>query len=121
MDWKCDVVSFDLILETSVASTITGLNKYVEGFNIWVETLNIANITSIEPEINLLKLDIEGAEYSVLKNLSSYYFKKINQIFLEFHGSPVELNSILKKEGYHTEYRESIETDTCGFIYAKRV
>lgn len=117
---KIEVVLFDLSLGSSVASTISTYNTQSEKHTISVETVTIPFFLAIEEKINLLKLDIEGAEYSVLKNLSSYYYKNINQLFIEFHGDPKYIFEKLIKEGYEVEYRDSDENSTAGFIYAKR-
>lgn len=115
-----DVVLFDLSLGSSVASTINKYNKHVDTHSIFVESFSLPTFFTLENNINLLKLDIEGAEYEVLNSLSSYYYKKINQIFLEFHGDPKPLFHKLENEGYVAEYRDSNENSDCGFIYAKR-
>lgn len=115
-----DVVLFDLSLGSSVASTISKYNKQKDTHSIFVKAFSLPTFFMLESNINLLKLDIEGAEYEVLDSLSSYYYKKINQIFLEFHGDPKPLFNRLQKEGYVVEYRDSNESSDCGFIYAKR-
>lgn len=118
---KSDVILFDLSLGSSVASTINTYNKQTDTYPIFVESICLSDFLSLEKNINLLKLDIEGAEYDVLNELPSYYYKKINQIFLEFHGDPKPLFTKLQKEGYFAEYRDSNENSNCGFIYAKRL
>lgn len=117
---ETDIVPFDLSLGSSVASTISKYNKQTDKHTIFVESFSLPTFFILEDNINLLKLDIEGAEYEVLTALSSYYYKKINQIFLEFHGDPKPLFIKLKNEGYVVEYRDSNENDNSGFIYAKR-
>lgn len=118
---RTDIVLFDLSLGSSVASTINKYNKQADTHTIFVESFSLSTFFTLEKNINLLKLDIEGAEYEVLNALSSYYYKKINQIFLEFHGDPKPLFHKLQKEGYAAEYRDSNENSDCGFIYAKRL
>jgi FkbM family methyltransferase len=117
---KIELALFDLCLGSSVASTISTYNTQFEKHTISVETITISSILQVEDKINLLKLDIEGAEYSVLKNLSSYYYKNIDQFFIEFHGDPKYIFEKLVKEGYEVEYRDSDENSTAGFIYGKR-
>jgi FkbM family methyltransferase len=117
---RTDIVLFDLSLGSSVSSTINKYNKQTETHTIFIESFSLSTFFMLENNINLLKLDIEGAEYEVLNALSSYYYKKINQIFLEFHGDPKPLFHKLEKEGYIAEYRDSDENSNSGFIYAKR-
>lgn len=116
-----DVVLFDISMGSSVASTINKYNKQKDTHSIFVKAFSLPTFFMLENDINLLKLDIEGAEYEVLNSLSSYYYKKINQIFLEFHGDPKPLFNKLENEGYIVEYRDSNENSDCGFLYAKRL
>jgi FkbM family methyltransferase len=37
------------------------------------------------PEIEVLKLDIEGAELEVIHSLDDEFFRRISQITVEFH------------------------------------
>jgi FkbM family methyltransferase len=118
---KIELALFDLGLGTSVASTISTYNTQFEKHTIFVETITISSLLLIEDRIDLLKLDIEGAEYAVLRNLPSYYYDKIDQFFIEFHGDPKYIFQKLVKEGYEPEYRDSDENSTAGFIYAKKL
>lgn len=93
-----------LTLETAIKTTIP--------------TISVDNILKIESEINLLKLDIEGTEISLIKNLNPEHFEKINQFFIEFHSDSKEIAAKLKANGYNIEYRRSTEDSTVGFIYA---
>ena len=54
------------------------------------ENIKSTNLNEIFDEnkieqCDLLKLDCEGAEYEILLNTSNEVYKKINQIFLEYH------------------------------------
>lgn len=58
-------------------------------------------------KINFLKMDIEGAEYEVLKNC--HYFPIIRQISMEWHHGPVlfaDLLTFLKGVGYKVAWFE---------------
>ena len=74
---------------------------------------------------NFLKLDCEGAEYEIIKNLPLEYFKKIDKIIIEYHmaDSHPELLSELKE--ILTNQKFNIETKTLfpdiGFLYAKKL
>lgn len=112
-------VMFDICLKNSVASTISKYNIGQEKYSLLVESITIADILKIEPEINMLKLDIEGAEVEVLESLSN--FEKINQLFVEFHDDPKPMVSRIIDNGYHVDYRHSDENSKSGFIYAKKI
>jgi len=63
--------------------------------------------------IDLLKLDIEGAEQTILEN-NQQLFPKIKQLLIEFHpGGNQSLDkicSLLEKSGYKLEYRKNGQT-----------
>jgi FkbM family methyltransferase len=118
---KNEPVDFNIVLVNSVGSV---MNEHrIKDDNVLsttIESISLHNILNIEPTINLLKLDIEGAEYDVLDDLDSSYFKNINQFFIEFHKDPKPIFNRLVEEGYEVEYRHSTENDIAGFIYAKK-
>jgi FkbM family methyltransferase len=119
---KNEPVDFNIVLANSVGS---GMSEHrIKDNNVFsteIDSISLHNILNIEPTINLLKLDIEGAEYDVLDSLDSSYFKNINQFFIEFHKDPKPIFNRLINEGYQVEYRHSNENDIAGFIYAKKI
>ena len=87
---------------------------------IHVPTTCVDSILSMESNINLLKLDIEGTEFKVIENLNQKHFDRINQFFIEFHFDPKPIAKKLIDNGYKVEYRHCTENDTVGFIYATK-
>jgi predicted RNA methylase len=67
----------------------------------------------------ILKIDCEGCEYDLIKNLSDNIFNKIRFITMEFHSSPKPLISKLKKVGYKVKKDKRILIPE-GFIFAER-
>ena len=73
--------------------------------------------------IDILKIDTEGYEYSILKGLKDHDFKKIRFIYFEHHFDTMikknynfsDINSILKKNNFsqrfklRMSYRKSFE------------
>jgi len=62
--------------------------------------------------INYLKIDCEGGEYEILRNLPPRYWERIERISLEFHElcshqKYRELVSCLRKQGFQVEVRKS--------------
>lgn len=61
-------------------------------------------------KIDVLKLDVEGAEYGILLNSKSSYLKKVRSIIMEFHegmghGHKVnELEAFLKRNGFRVKH-----------------
>lgn len=63
-----------------------------------VETVRLKDILDAYDEIELLKIDIEGAEIEVVRDCS-HSLSKVNKIFIEFHsfpGKPQCLDELLK-------------------------
>lgn len=119
MSATSEEISFDICLKASVGSAINKYSNTHEKYTIFTESITVENILSIESEINLLKLDIEGAEVEVIEQLND--FKKINQLFIEFHDNPRPITNKLLLNGYNVEYRNSNENSKAGFIYAKKL
>ena len=73
---------------------------------------------------NFLKLDCEGAEYEIIKNLPFSYFKKIDKIVIEYHmaDSHPELLTELKENLANQNFK--IETKLLfpdiGFLNPKK-
>jgi FkbM family methyltransferase len=113
-------VSFDICIGASVGSAISKYTNYENKQSVLVESVTINSILKIENRINLLKLDIEGAEFDVIEKLTANEFDKIDQMFIEFHSNPKVIESTLINNNYFVEYRNSTKEDTVGFIYAKK-
>lgn len=76
---------------------------------IIVKTEPLSNY--INKKVNLLKIDTEGAEYEILKELDeSKTFSKIENLLVEYHPSRdnkiQNLVQILKKNDYNISYKE---------------
>ena len=66
--------------------------------NSTVPTLQLASILAEHPTIDLLKIDIEGAEYPVIQDCVSE-LHKVQHLFIEYHGLATEtykLETILR-------------------------
>lgn len=103
---------------SSVASSIVYEHDTIE--KIEIESICISDILKFETEINLFKLDIEGLEFDILRNMTDDQFNKINQFFIEYHDFPTELKIILENKNYNVEFRQSSESTKVGFIYARK-
>lgn len=85
-----------------------------------VECVDIPSILSVESKVSLVKLDIEGTEYEVIRALDDSHFDKVDQWFIEYHSGPQDLEEILKSRGYITEYRNTNFENPYGYIWAHR-
>ena len=74
---------------------------------------------------NFLKLDCEGAEYEIIKNLPLEYFQKIDKLVIEYHMADshpeflIELKEILLRQNFKIETKKLFSD--IGFLYAKKI
>ncbi len=74
--------------------------------DVTIPSLDLNEFLTQFPEIDFLKIDIEGAENIVIPHCAEA-LKKVNTLFLEYHGSYSEsqkldeLLSVLKNAGFH--------------------
>jgi FkbM family methyltransferase len=66
--------------------------------------------------IDVLKLNCEGCEYGIIRNLPDETLRHIGAILLEFHSGPRDLPGILSRHGF----KSSIRGGTFGYLAATR-
>lgn len=74
-----------------------GASIYSKTNVVKVECVRLKDLLESEDRVDLLKIDIEGAEYEVILDCQ-YSLKNVNNIFIEFHSftnSPQKLSEIL--------------------------
>lgn len=69
-------------------------------------------------QIDILKMDCEGCEYSVLANLDQGSYSKIETIIMEYHKGLQNLSETFRKNGFSLEIIGS--QDAMGYIIAKK-
>jgi len=77
------------------------------------------NLTNID----LLKMDCEGAEYEILLHTSQAVFDKINRIIMEVHDLDeirihIVLASFLEARGYRVKYHPNYVHRQIGYLFA---
>jgi len=93
--------------------------------NIKVEVFSLADFCKKEKikRISLLKMDIEGGEFEVLKNLSAKNFFLFKNLILEYHNDEFsdhhDLENILRENGFSVEIHPSHFDKSMGFIFAR--
>lgn len=76
-----------------VSGSLDGSHEYASDRKLEVETTCLAEILSQQarPDCDVLKMDIEGAEYPVLEQLcGSGEIRKAGQVLIEFHHKATE-------------------------------
>ncbi len=73
-------------------------------------------------KISLLKMDIEGWEYMIFKNLDSKVLSKISAIIMEYHNNREnnyrEIAIFLRENGFGVQIFPSKFDKTLGFLFA---
>lgn len=97
---------------------------------ITVQAENINDILAKYPMINALKLDCEGAEYEIIKNLSKSSWKQLDQLVCEFHFNILgdvkigkkwnEIMSIVKKNFKKVDAIEDIKSNWNTVFYCSK-
>ncbi len=109
-------------------SHLAGVKGNVEEI---VETVTIKQLLNTYGEIDLLKIDIEGAEYDIIMQADPKLFNSINNIFLECHffekNYKQKYTTLLNKMrlmGYKVEEFKQNQSDVAGTsecIFATKV
>ena len=83
-----------------------------------VDTLTVADLMNrfSLSRIDVLKLNCEGCEYGIIRNMSDETMSHIGEILLEFHSGPRDLPSILSRKGFDAKIRGG----TFGYLAATR-
>ncbi len=74
---------------------------------------------------DLLKMDCEGAEYTILFNTSNVLLEKIQHIVMEYHDdvtdyTHADLERFLTENGYSVQSTSNFVHKTLGYLYASR-
>jgi FkbM family methyltransferase len=74
---------------------------------------------------DLLKMDIEGGEYAILRSVDAKLLKHVQRIALEYHdntpaGQHDELVRLLQSSGFHVQMRANPVHDYLGYLHAVR-
>jgi FkbM family methyltransferase len=103
----------------SMGSTIeTGSNENA----INVKALRLKEF--LQQKVDFLKIDIEGAEYAVMKDIADD-LKNINRLFLEYHGTYaqnhelLEILQIIEKSGFSFYIKEAASIYDKPFVSEK--
>lgn len=128
-DGETDLFTSD---DNSLVSSIIEEHRSISDFGTLSnsEKIQVCKLSTLILEnqiskIDLLKIDIEGAEYDLFCDMSSSEFEKIENILLEYHfvksKSMDDINSILKileSNGFESYLNEL--SSTGGFIFASK-
>jgi FkbM family methyltransferase len=86
----------------SPTESLSKVMDFAQGNRVQVNTTTLEALIERYglPRIDLLKMDCEGCEYSVLRNTKQETFRKISDIILEYHDGPGDLPGLLSHVGF---------------------
>ena len=95
-------------------------------YSIQAITLKIILEENKLDRLDLLKLDCEGAEYSILMQSPAEVLARVERIIMEFHDGfeghvHGELEAFLEKQGFEVRVTPNMVHDEIGYLYAKKV
>jgi FkbM family methyltransferase len=103
-------------------------NELKESNAIEVEAISLKSLIEDHNigEIDLLKLDCEGAEYEILMQADGDCLAKIRRMILEYHDldhnrNHHHLTAFLKQSGYKVQRYDNFIHDDIGYLYVERV
>lgn len=101
-------------IEANVKEEETKIKKIIK-----IDTVRLRNY--LKEKVDFLKIDIEGAEFEVLKDCADLLYN-VEHMFLEYHGWPNEEQnideflSIIKAAGFRVYIREASESLRYPFL-----
>jgi len=109
----------DLVL----APMSSGNSLHASGYTRKVKTIRLETLLAdlCEREIDLIKMDVEGAEFSIINNLDKSVFYPVNKWLIECHkkGAPQrQLQAIFETNGYGVEWLRDNNNGLTDHIYA---
>ncbi|MFM6944272.1 MAG: FkbM family methyltransferase, partial [Bacteroidota bacterium] len=79
----------------------------------------------LQEPVDFLKLDIEGAEFEVLKSIKDY-LSNITNLFIEYHGAftqtneLVEILGMIQKAGFYVYIKEACNVYPTPFLISSK-
>lgn len=95
---------------------------------LMVDALSLEAVLTSEllEEVDLLKMDCEGAEYEILLNAPTKVLERIKRIIMEYHNIDDEhhhqmLVAFLEKQGYRVTCYQNFVHQHIGYLFADRI
>lgn len=128
------VNTFNLAVSNSNSPIKLFINDDESGHSMFSSSSNSMIVNSISLQkffddnkithCNFLKLDCEGAEYEIIKNLPSSYLEKIDKMVIEYHMADSHPELLIEMKKNLSDHNFKIETKLLfldiGFLYAQK-
>jgi FkbM family methyltransferase len=102
-------------------SEASHISENVVSSNVEVRCVSLKDVLQKYSKVDFLKIDIEGAEWNVIQNISNE-LNKVEHLFLEYHGKTIEtqklsdLLNILKNSGFSVYIRNAADNLKYPFL-----
>lgn len=104
---------------SSMYNRVLADGEAAEGW-AWVETAGLAAIGAEAGRVDLLKVDVEGAEYELLLGAGEDFYSRVKRVRLEYHAGRVgELDRHLARFGL-LRRRARADTSESGSLWYER-
>jgi FkbM family methyltransferase len=119
-------LSFYVNEENSLVSSLIAESGHAPSYNVNAITLDEAIKNSNEGKIDLIKIDVEGAEFGIIKSLSKETAEKIDSFLIEYHDFYFEngmeqVNDMIQKLENLGFIVEKSTIKNSKFIYASKI
>lgn len=103
------------------ASGVFGSSNYQKCKDVEVSLLSLGSIIREKGDIDVMKMDCEGAEFKAILSCPVEILRKIRVMLIEYHDDPEPLISYLKKAGFETtiEKQTFMLNRKIGLLFAK--
>ena len=112
----CSSTKGSIRIDSDVFDTTSTISFSSNGQEIPLITINelIQEHQIIDNAI--LKIDCEGCEYDIIKNMEKNIFQKFSEIFIEYHNGYQDLSKILQNQGFSVNVSSPIATNVLNTI-----
>ncbi|HAL94437.1 MAG TPA: hypothetical protein DCP55_00295 [Chitinophagaceae bacterium] len=103
---KSEWMYYDSSVDSDAYSLIE--DKFIDERSVKVRVESVSEIFASFDKIDLVKVDIEGTELSILRSLNPIHVEHVKEIVIEIHKKfeLEEIRSILERLGFHVENHE---------------
>ncbi|NWJ30245.1 FkbM family methyltransferase [Marine Group I thaumarchaeote] len=105
-------------IDPDIFNTISTINEVSNGQEIPLVTIDEIIKKYHVLDNSILKVDCEGCEYDIIRNLSKNSFQKFSDIFIEYHNGYEELKKILEKEEFSVKITKPVATNVINSIFS---
>ena len=102
---------------------IMKIKAYAQDKEVIAHVLPLDQIVKDIGEIDLIKMDCEGCEFSIMSSVSNETLSKVKELIIEYHDYPEPIVKKLESAGFIVKVKKPwciCEGKPVGFLYAKK-